>query len=85
MTNHYPDLGSASDWSCCFGNLLKIIRRPDLGSKGHQYGISEVIPQMSLGGETSDGTSTMSAVSQASLTTRSESFVVLFLHMHLIP
>ena len=23
---HYPDLGSASDWSCCEGNLLQAIR-----------------------------------------------------------
>ena len=64
MTYHYPDLGSASDWSCRLGNLLKIIRRPDLGSKGHQYGISE----------TNDGATKMSAVSQGSLTTHSSLF-----------
>ena len=75
MTYHYPDLGSASDWSCRLGNLLKPIRAPDLGSKGHQYGIPEK----------SDGATKMSAVSQTSLTTRSESFVVLFLYTHLIP
>ena len=27
MTCHYPDLGSASDWLCCKGNLLQPIRR----------------------------------------------------------
>ena len=26
MTHHYPDLGSASDWSCCVGNLIQSIR-----------------------------------------------------------
>ena len=64
MTYHYPDLSSASDWSCRLGNLLKLIRRPHLGSKGHQYGISE----------TNDGATKMQAVSQASLTTRSSLF-----------
>ena len=85
MKYHNPDLGSASDWSRRLGNLLKPIRGPDLGSKGHQYGTSEVVPQTSFGGETSDGATKMSAVSQASLTTRSESFVVLFLYTHSIP
>ena len=27
MTCLYPDLGSASDWSCCMGNLLQPIKR----------------------------------------------------------
>ena len=26
MTRHYPDLGGASDWSCCMGNLIQPIR-----------------------------------------------------------
>ena len=26
MTRHYPDLGSASDWSCRVGNLIQPIR-----------------------------------------------------------
>ena len=26
MTRHYPDLGSASDWSCRLGNLIQPIR-----------------------------------------------------------
>ena len=26
MTCHYPDLGSASDWLCCVGNLIQPIR-----------------------------------------------------------
>ena len=47
MTCHYPDLGSASDWSCREGNLLQPI-----GSIAviwvvtrHQYGISALVPQ----------------------------------------
>ena len=33
MSRHYPDLGSASDWSCRVGNLIQPIRSttPDLG------------------------------------------------------
>ena len=27
MTRHYPDMGSASDWSCRVGNLIQAIRR----------------------------------------------------------
>ena len=26
MTRHYPDLGSASDWSCRVGNLIQPIK-----------------------------------------------------------
>ena len=26
MTSHYPDLGSASDWSCCEGKENGIVR-----------------------------------------------------------
>ena len=26
MMRHYPDLGGASDWSCCMGNLIQPIR-----------------------------------------------------------
>ena len=34
MTRHYPELGSALDWSCHVGNLLPFNQKhyPDLGS-----------------------------------------------------
>ena len=43
---HYPDLGSASDWSCCEGNLLQPIKTtfdPDLGRNMSSCGISVLI------------------------------------------
>ena len=52
MMHHYLDLDSASDWSCCMGNLRQLINQKqytDLGSDSHQYGI------FALGGETSGG------------------------------
>ena len=42
MMHHYLDLDSASDWSCCMGNLRQLINQKhytDLGSDSHQYGI----------------------------------------------
>ena len=41
----YPDLGSASDWSCHVGNLLQPIRSTNqiLVATCHQYGISALI------------------------------------------
>ena len=41
----YPDLGSASDWSCHVGNLLQPIRSTNqiLVATRHQYGISALI------------------------------------------
>ena len=55
MTRHYPDLGSASDWSCRVGNLIQ----PTRGTTQiwvvtrHQYGISALVSELSFGGETS--------------------------------
>ena len=52
IMHHYLDLDSASDWSCCMGNLRQLINQKhytDLGSDSHQYGI------FALGGETSGG------------------------------
>ena len=43
MTCHYPDLGSASDWSCRVGNLVQPIDYPDLGSDGSWYRISPLV------------------------------------------
>ena len=54
MKCHYPDLGSASDWSCPVGNLIQPIR----GTTQicvvmlHQYGNSTLVSQTSFGGET---------------------------------
>ena len=54
MTRHYPDLGSASDWLCCVGNLIQPIRSTTqirVVSR-HQYGISALVCQTSFGGKT---------------------------------
>ena len=57
MTCHYPNLGSASDWSCRVGNLIQpiwsttqiwVVTR-------HQDRISALVSQTSFGGETSGG------------------------------
>ena len=47
MTCHYPDLGSASDWSCCEGNLLQPVRSTTQFSIATrpQYGIYALAPQ----------------------------------------
>ena len=54
MTHHYPDLGSASDWSCRERSLFQPIRSTTQiwVVIRHQYGIS---PQTSFRGETSGG------------------------------
>ena len=56
MMRHYPDLGSASDWSCRMGNLFQPIRSTTQiwVETRHQYGISALISQTSFGGENSD-------------------------------
>ena len=55
MTRHYPDLGSASDWSCHVGNLIQPMRSTTQiwVVTRHQYGISVLVSQTSFGGETS--------------------------------
>ena len=57
MTCLYQDLGSASDWSCCMGNLLQPIRSPTqiLVVTHHMYGISALISQTSFHEEASGG------------------------------
>ena len=57
MIHHYPDLSSASDWSCCVGNLIQPIRSTTQISvvTRHHYGISALVPQTSLRVETSAG------------------------------
>ena len=49
MTYHYPDPGSASDWSCRVGNLLQPIRSSTQiwVVTRHQYGISALVSQTS--------------------------------------
>ena len=57
MTRHYPDLGSASDWSCHVGNLLQPIRSTTqtwLVTR-HQYGFSALVSQTSIRKKTSGG------------------------------
>ena len=52
VTRHYPDLGSASDWSCREGNLFLPIRSTTqfwLVAR-HQYGISAVVLKTSTSG-----------------------------------
>ena len=55
MARHYPDLSSASDWSCRVGNLFQPIRSTTQiwVVTRHQYGISALVYQTSFGGETS--------------------------------
>ena len=50
MTCHYPDLGSASYWSCRKGNLLQPIKSTIQiwAVTRHQYKISALIPQTSF-------------------------------------
>ena len=54
MTRHYPDVGSASDWSCRVGNLIQPIRRTTQiwVVTRHQHGICALVSQTSFGGET---------------------------------
>ena len=56
MTRHFPDLGSASSWSCFVGNLIQPIRSTTQISvvMRHQHGISAFVSQTSFGGEASD-------------------------------
>ena len=57
MTRHYPDLGSASDWSCHVGNLIQPMRSTTqiwIVTR-HQYRISVLVSQTSFGGKTSGG------------------------------
>ena len=48
ITRHYPDFGSASDWSCCVENLLQPIRSTTqiwIVTR-HQYGIPAFVSQL---------------------------------------
>ena len=69
MTRHYPDLGSASDWSCRVGNLIQPIRSTTQiwVVMRHQYGISALVSQTSIREETSGGVAKCRLFRQASL------------------
>ena len=69
MSCHYSDLDSASDWSCCAGNLIQPIRSTTQiwVVRRHQYGISALISQLSFSGETSDGVAKCRLFSLATL------------------
>ena len=64
MTRHYPNLGSASDWSCRVGNLIQPISSTTQiwVVMRHQYGISVLVSQTSFGGETSGNVTNMAVV-----------------------
>ena len=55
MMHRHPDLGSASDWLCCVGNLIQPIRSTTQiwVVMYHQYGISALVSQTSFGRGTS--------------------------------
>ena len=67
MTCSYPDLESASDWSCRVGNLLQPIRSTTRIwiVTHHQYGMSALVSHTSHRGETSDGITKCWPFSQA--------------------
>ena len=52
MTCHYPDLGSASEWSSCERNLPRPITDTQIWVViGHQYGISAVVARCHFAGK----------------------------------
>ena len=57
MRRHYPDPGSASDWSSCVENLIQQIRSTTQiwVLTHHQYGISALVYQASFGAEITSG------------------------------
>ena len=70
MTCHYPDLDTASDWSCRWWNLLQPIRSITQiwVVTRRQYGISALVSQMSFRGETVRGIAKYRHFSQADIT-----------------
>ena len=68
MTHHYPDLGSASDWSCRMGKFIHPIRSTtDIQVVTRlQYGISVLVSQTSFRGEASGAVAKCRLFSQAS-------------------
>ena len=76
MTRRYPDLGSASDWSCPMGNLIQPIRSTTQiwVMTRHQYGISALVSQTSFGRETSGSVAKCWLFSQANFLTADQSW-----------
>ena len=74
MTRHYPNLDSASDWSCRVGNLIQPIRSTTQiwVVTRHQYGISALVSRMSFGGETNGSVAKCWLFSQAILAVAQE-------------
>ena len=69
ITRHYPDLGSASDYSCPVGNLIQPIRNtvPDLGSDALSVWNFCAVSQKPFGGGTSGSVAKCRLFSQASV------------------
>ena len=69
--HHYPNLGSASEWSCRMGKLIQPIRSSTQiwVVTSHQYGISALVSQTSFGGETTGSIAKCGLFSKANLTT----------------
>ena len=67
MTRHYPDLGSASDWSNQIPHAARLVRSTTQiwVMTCHQYGISAIVSQTSFGGETSGSVAKCRLFSQA--------------------
>ena len=74
MTGHYPDLGSASNWSGRVGNLIQPIR---VGTR-HQCGISELVSLTSFRRERSGGVANCRLFSQATCRAVNWAFVPFF-------
>ena len=54
MTRQYPDLASASDWSCRVGLLLQHTTKIWLVTR-HRYQISALVPETKFREETGGG------------------------------
>ena len=67
MTHHCPDLGSASDWLNQISHTARPIRSTTQVwiVTRHQYGISALVSQTSVGGETSGRVAKCRLFSQA--------------------
>ena len=69
MTRHYPDLGSASNWLKQISHAARTIRSTTQiwVVTRHQCGISALVSQMSLVGETSGSVAKCRLFSQATI------------------
>ena len=85
MMRHYPDVGSASDWSCCMGNWLQPIRSTTQiwVVMHHQYGILTLVSLVSFGRETSAGITKCLLFSQATefLCSKSSTLIIPVSHV----